>query len=169
MEKRLLKGVILSCCIALGSFEGLELEPYKDSGGVLTVCYGETEHIENKRYTPQECMELLEHSVESRLGIFKGLPDDLPDVTKAAALHFSYHIGVSAFRNSSVYYYLKSGDLERASQSVLKWKYTTINGQKVDCFVDKRCIGFKKRRMLESQGIGNKITLKQFEKGELNG
>ena len=40
-------------------WEGLRTVPYRDVVGVLTVCYGETEGVQNRTYSPEECSELL--------------------------------------------------------------------------------------------------------------
>ncbi|EPG7577673.1 glycoside hydrolase family protein [Providencia rettgeri] len=46
----------------IAHFEGVRYEPYKDVGGVLTVCYGHTgiDIVPNKVYSKEECNELLE-------------------------------------------------------------------------------------------------------------
>jgi lysozyme len=43
----------------IATWEGLETKPYQDIGGVLTVCYGETQGVENREYTPEECENML--------------------------------------------------------------------------------------------------------------
>ena len=46
-------------------FEGRELKPYRDIGGVLTVCdgYAGPDIIAGKTYTPAECDALTERSL----------------------------------------------------------------------------------------------------------
>ncbi|MDI9095705.1 glycoside hydrolase family protein, partial [Providencia rettgeri] len=44
----------------IAHFEGVRYEPYKDVGGVLTVCYGHTgiDIVPNKTYTKEECDQI---------------------------------------------------------------------------------------------------------------
>ena len=43
-------------------WEGTKLDPYKDIGGLLTVCTGET-RVPMRRYTPVECKTLLDKTL----------------------------------------------------------------------------------------------------------
>ena len=48
--------------------EGIRYTPYKDVGGVLTVCYGHTgSDIVMKTYTKQECLDLLEKDTKRHM------------------------------------------------------------------------------------------------------
>lgn len=48
--------------------EGIRTTPYKDVGGVLTVCYGHTgSDIVMKTYTKQECLDLLKKDTERHI------------------------------------------------------------------------------------------------------
>ena len=47
--------------VSLPDDEGVRYTPYRDVGGVLTVCYGHTgPDIVMKKYSKQECLDLLE-------------------------------------------------------------------------------------------------------------
>lgn len=54
--------------VSLPEDEGVRYTPYKDVGGVLTVCYGHTgSDIVQKTYTKQECLDLLEKDTERHM------------------------------------------------------------------------------------------------------
>lgn len=120
-------------------FEGQENLPYYDVAGVLTVCYGHTgsDIIAGKTYTQQECERLLEHD----LLIVKVQVDPLiqiaiPTTARAALYSFTYNVGVSAFKRSTLLKKLNAGDLVGACGEMKRWVYA--GGKKWNGLISRR-------------------------------
>ena len=112
------------------TFEGQELEPYKDVTGILTVCYGETHNVELRKYTPQECSALLSASLASHGQDIAGcMPIDTPDPIKAAMLSFGYNVGAVKFCTSTMAKKLKAKDWAGSCGELSRWVF--IGGK--DC------------------------------------
>lgn len=128
-------------------FEGLELMPYKDVGGVLTVCYGETAGVQNRSYTPAECQLMLQQSLASHgADIARCMPAGLPDHVQASMLSFGYNVGAANFCGSSMARKLKAGDVPGACAELSRWVY--VAGK--DCRApSSNCGGIVKRRAEE--------------------
>ncbi len=63
-----LAGLLITLPLDEGGVTDKGAMPYKDVGGVLTVCYGHTgKDIENRRYTKDECLELLKVDTERHM------------------------------------------------------------------------------------------------------
>ncbi|EJN6716962.1 lysozyme [Vibrio vulnificus] len=106
--------------------EGIELKPYRDVVGVLTVCYGHTgpDIVEGKTYTMAECEQLLAQD----LAVVKQQVDPLiriaiPEATRAALYSFTYNVGVGAFARSTLLRKLNSGDIALACDELHRWVY----------------------------------------------
>ncbi|QLQ28506.1 MAG: lysozyme [Pseudoxanthomonas sp.] len=87
-------GVIALAATIVKPWEGYEPEPYRDIVGVLTVCYGETHGVEQRRYTQAEC----EAKLNTRLGQFLMELSNCVSVPLrrhewAALLSWSYNVG----------------------------------------------------------------------------
>lgn len=140
---------ILIAAPFVARFEGLELTPYKDiaPGGPITVCYGETVGVENRRYTPTECRLMLQRSLASHgADIARCMPAGLPDHVQAAILSFGYNVGAASFCGSSMARKLKAGDVPGACAELSRWVY--VAGK--DCRApSSNCGGIVKRRAEE--------------------
>lgn len=148
--------------------EGYRETSYKDGAGVWTICYGETKGVtEGMRKTKEQCTAQLKESMKTHSKALEGLPDSTPKVVVLGSLDFAYNAGVSGFNNSTIKRYLLEGDYENAGKAVLAWRYITItkNGKKVkfDCSVkgNKRCWGLWERRLIQSDMIGNRISVEE--------
>ena len=140
--------------------EGYSSTAYRDSAGVPTICYGETKGVQmGQKRSLSDCQKQLIQSAGEHAKALIGLPESLPDVVLLGSLDMSYNVGVSGFSNSTVKRKLKQGDYRAAGQSVLQWKYITLNGKKYDCSVkgNKVCYGLWKRRLWQSKAIGNEF------------
>ena len=60
-----LSGAALMSANLIIPWEGVRYKPYRDIGGVLTVCYGHTgsDIIMDKVYTKQECKALVDKDI----------------------------------------------------------------------------------------------------------
>lgn len=106
MKKKLsVKGIKL-----LKRLEGLRLQSYQDSGGVWTIGYGSTKDvIEGMEITEKEAEALLKKDLkrfERAVNHFTFLHQNKFD----ALVCFSYNIGVTAFKNSTLYKKLSTGE-----------------------------------------------------------
>ena len=149
-----------SLLAVIESNEGLSLTAYRDSAGVPTICYGETKGVQmGQKATLSQCQAMLIQSAGEHAKALDGLPMSLTDVQLLGAIDLTYNIGVSGFKNSTVKRKLMQGDNKGAAQAVLAWRYITIKGKKYDCSVkgNKVCYGLWKRRVWESQAIGNEF------------
>ena len=140
--------------------EGYSSTTYRDSAGVPTICYGETRGVQmGQKRSLSDCQKQLIQSAGEHAKALVGLPENLPDVVLLGSLDMAYNVGVSGFSNSTVKRKLKQGDYRAAGQSVLQWKYITVNGKKYDCSIkgNKVCYGLWKRRLWQSKAIGNEF------------
>lgn len=107
----------------IGYWEGLETKPYRDVGGVWTVCYGETA-VEMREYTKAECEEMLKERVaEFYAAVNTRVTYDLPLSTQIAFTSFAYNVGVKAFERSTLLKLANKGDLIGACNQLERWSY----------------------------------------------
>lgn len=106
----------------VAQWEGRRLDPYTDIAGIRTVCYGETFNVKERRYSDQECRDLLNASLAKHTtGVLACLPANAPVQTKAAFASFGYNVGVSAACGSSAVRKLRAGDIRGACDGLLAW------------------------------------------------
>ena len=71
--------------VSLPSDEGVRYTPYKDVGGVLTVCYGHTgSDIVMKTYSKQECLDLLEKDTKRHIARVQSCTTRIPTAYQLA-------------------------------------------------------------------------------------
>jgi len=104
-------------------WEGLYLHPYRDIVGVVTVCYGETEGVQNRKYTKAECTEMLADKLPRYYGEIAGcwgqdVEDILSQEERIAYVSGAYNFGSGAFCSSSMVRKLKLGDREGACHAL---------------------------------------------------
>lgn len=137
----------------IGFSEGYKELAYQDSGGVWTICYGETDGVyKGMRATRSDCEKMLQDSIAKHSKALQGLPDEVSDVQIIGAIDLVYNIGVGAFNKSTAKKRLINKDYEGASAAVLWFKYVN----KVDC--SKRnsgCYGIWPRRQWQAKAINN--------------
>lgn len=68
---KLAAGAIAGLLITLPVHEGGVgpdgAKPYKDVGGVLTVCWGHTKNVQNRHYSREECEKLLTEDIKMHM------------------------------------------------------------------------------------------------------
>lgn len=85
----------------VGEKEGLSLVPYKDQGGVVTWCYGQTQGPRKASYTLRECdIDLLKMTQEYYSAVRPYLRADTPDTVVAAFTSTAVNIGKAGWRGS---------------------------------------------------------------------
>lgn len=163
--------------------EGFSGDAYLDSAGIPTICYGETKGVRmGQKRSLSDCQKQLVESVGEHAKALEGLPVSLPDVVVLGSIDMAYNVGVSGFYNSKVHRYLSEGDTARAGRAVLEWRYISSYKQpkqsgwvyvpaqkkwRYDCSQlvngkpNKVCYGVWKRRVWQSQAIGNQFKTVQ--------
>ncbi|HGJ5864909.1 lysozyme (plasmid) [Arsenophonus nasoniae] len=154
LKKRLMLasagGVVAISSVLVQWHEGLRYYPYKDNGGVVTVCYGHTgkDVIAGKRYTEEECQKLLDADLRNAIDtVESSVKVPLSTIQKAALASFVYNVGNTAFANSTLLKKLNAGDIQGACNEMHRWKYD-------DGKVSK---GLINRRKVEQELCQNKI------------
>lgn len=118
----------------LETHEGVELKPYIDIAGVPTVCAGitGTDVDMKKTYTRTECQNLLnKHIAIHKSAVDKAIMVKVPDSFRAAMISFSYNVGVTGYRSSTVLKRTNRGNLKGACEALLMWNKATVKGKKV--------------------------------------
>lgn len=125
----------------LKQWEGLELEAYKDVGGVWSIGYGHTKDVKpGDVITVERAKRLLD---EDLLIYEKAVNDSvhvpLNQNQYDALVSLCYNIGVTGFKNSTVVKRINTGDYIGAAEAILWWN--KVNGVVVR--------GLKNRRAAE--------------------
>lgn len=106
--------------------EGVRYTPYLDVVGVPTVCWGHTgpDIKMGKRYSKQECERLLDDDLQYvARQIDPFIRSDIPEEMRGALYSFTYNVGVSAFRGSTMLRMLNKGDSAGACDQIRRWTY----------------------------------------------
>lgn len=135
-------GIAAAAVIAvaiIAPFEGLRNDPYLDLIGVKTVCYGETQNVEERYYTTEECRAKLEKAVGERY--LKPVADCVPQLEAlpeqlAASTSLAYNVGVQAFCGSTAARRFRAGDIRGGCEAFLMW--TKAGGKVVRGLVKRR-------------------------------
>ncbi|MGL9721539.1 lysozyme [Symbiopectobacterium sp.] len=134
-------GAIVMAAVLLQWHEGVKYTPYRDSGGVLTVCAGHTgkDVIAHKRYTPAECQALLDSDLKAAMSVVDAnVTVPLTESQKAALASFVYNVGSSAFERSTLLKKLNTGDRAGACNEMRRWKY--VDGKVSRGLVNRRAV-----------------------------
>ncbi|EOT1200345.1 lysozyme [Cronobacter dublinensis] len=106
--------------------EGVKYKPYLDPVGIPTVCAGITgpDVKMGKVYTKHECDELLNKHMQPVIkAVDASVKVPLSTYQRAALYSFTYNVGVSAFRSSTLLKKLNSGDRKGACDELRKWTW----------------------------------------------
>lgn len=123
----------------IAPLEGLRNDPYNDIVGIRTVCYGETQNIEERHYTTEECRAKLEKAVGERY--LKPVADCVPQIAArpeqlAASTSLAYNIGVKSFCGSTAARRFRAGDIKGGCEAFMMW--TKAGGKVVRGLVKRR-------------------------------
>lgn len=115
----------------IANLEGTRYQAYKDIGGVLTVCNGHTgpDVSVEKVYSPSECQSLTAQDAQKAAsGVLRTSPQLLyHPMQLAAAVSFSYNVGVGTYDKSSVARDFNTGNFYTACNDLMK--YTYVDGK----------------------------------------
>ncbi|WP_413726820.1 lysozyme [Sodalis sp. RH16] len=125
-----LSGGAMTIAVALlggpNGLEGRQYLPYQDVAGIWTVCDGHTgpDIIKGRRYTDAECDALLAKDLAPvKKAVDTAVKVPIKDSTRAALYSFTYNVGTTAFRHSSLLRKLNAGDILAACQALRQWIY----------------------------------------------
>lgn len=131
-----LKAALLAVLVAGGGYqemtretlvhvEGIKYDPYYDVAGVLTVCVGHTgPDIQMRRYTHDECMELLDEDLKPvYTAINRLVKVPLTDFQRTALATFVFNTGTGAFAGSTLLKKLNAGDFAGARDQMARWVF----------------------------------------------
>ena len=109
-------------------FEGLMLEAYRCSAGVLTIGYGHTSTAgepfvtADMKITQAEADAIFRRDIEIYCqGVREALQVEVNDNQFSAMVSLCYNIGVVGFANSSVLRFTNEGRLAEAAASFALW------------------------------------------------
>jgi lysozyme len=119
--------------------EGLRNKPYLDPANILTVCFGETEGIEARIYSTDECAVKLRHRLATDYA--PRIAACLPQVATqqrikvfGALLDAAYNAGPVAVCSSRMAQSIKAGQWRQACDGFRGWYVTARNrktGQRI--------------------------------------
>lgn len=146
--------------LALWESSGEHVErPYRDIGGVWTVCDGITgpDVIPSRTYTVEQCAQLRDRAIrriEHKLLSCIRVPME-PRV-HFAMLHWAYNVGPNAACGSTALRKLNNGDTQGACRELMRWVFV----RKKDCTDrENKCYGLVSRRTFESQLCSGKVAI----------
>lgn len=131
------------------SHEGTVLKPYYDSVGVQTVCSGETENVENREYTEEECTDRFDiqygyYSFATARFYNEKAKTVLTPQAHAAFTDMSYNVGLPTVEKSTMIKEINNGNLKTACNAILL--YNKAGGR--DCRIrTNNCYGVWQRRI----------------------
>lgn len=124
-------------------WEGLKTDAYQDIAGVWTIGYGHTAAagepvpVEGMSITIEEAEALLRHDLtQYEQAVQQNVKVPLNDNQFAALVSFTYNVGISAFKSSTLLRKLNQGNYEAVPAELMKWVYS--NGRKVQGLVNRR-------------------------------
>lgn len=126
----------------LKHYEGCKLTAYRDSVGVLTIGWGDTENVtEGMMITQEEADDRLERRLgrDFEPGVKAAIQAHMKQEQFDAMVCLAYNIGVSAFTNSTLVKLFNAGDVQGAADEFLRW----------DKAGGKSLKGLRKRRAAE--------------------
>lgn len=131
----------------LKQFEGLRLNAYRDSAGVLTIGYGSTTDVEpGDSITPEGAERLLREDLKNAERAVEQLVTVPLNANQHAALvSFVFNLGFGNLASSTLLKRLNAGDYQGAQQEFGRWIYA--NG--------KVMAGLERRRNAEAQLFGD--------------
>lgn len=117
-------GAIALASVTTQWFEGTASVPYRDVGGVLTVCQGVTgaDVIARKTYTPGECATLNNRAlVSADADVRRLVKVPISETERAALIDFVYNVGAPKLASSTLLRKLNAGDHAGACAEYKRW------------------------------------------------
>lgn len=141
--------------------EGLELVAYRDIGGVVTICGGDTQNVRmGQKATRAECdARTMRRLIEHEDGMLRCIRRRMPAKVHEAMLRLTYNVGPDAFCRSSIPRKINAGDLAAACEAILSFnKICRGTGEARTC---REVRGLTNRRIRENatckEGLGQHV------------
>ncbi len=115
-------GAALAVSVLVG-LEGYTGGPYLDRAGVLTDCYGNTKNVRRDLIRSQAQCQALLNGEAVRIGnnVLSLTTKPLSAETLASYISFTYNVGDTAFRNSTLLRLHNQGRYREACEPMLRW------------------------------------------------
>lgn len=116
------------------SWEGLRLNAYTDSAGVLTIGYGHTgpDVRAGLMWTQAQADAAFDEDTQlARACVESSVTQSLSDQEFGALVSFTFNVGCNAFKSSTLLKKLNAGDYASVPAELSKWVYVTVAGKKV--------------------------------------
>lgn len=112
--------------------EGLRTKAYIDPVGIPTICFGETLGVKmGDVATVPECTEQLQKRLVGFLAEMRACTTvELPPMTEAAMLGFTYNLGSGVYCESMARKRINVGRIRAACDALLLYNKGTIKGKK---------------------------------------
>jgi lysozyme len=135
-------------------FEGLRLQAYKDSVGVLTIGYGSTKQVfVGQTITSAEAEERLKDDVyTAEVAVNKAFPN-LHQLMFDALVSFTFNVGRGWLSKSTLAKYLATACYKEAADELLRWN--KAGGKELPGLTSRRVA----ERDLFLQGYHRKLEL----------
>jgi lysozyme len=130
--------------------EGRSNNPYRDTGGVWTVCDGQT-GVPMRYYTNAQCDAMLANTLANVASQVEAITPgyaSLPDGVKAATIDFTYNVGIGTYSKSTYRKMLSAREVPAACDQLLRYKFVGA----LDCSTSanrNQCGGVWTRRQAE--------------------
>ena len=104
-------------------FEGCRLTAYRDGGGVLTIGYGHTRHVQAGDVITQDQADkfLLADVSDAADAVNDYVTVDLTQNQFNGLVDFAFNCGVGAFKGSTLLKLLNAGQIEAACAQLARW------------------------------------------------
>lgn len=128
---KVLSAAVMVALSFVAAKEGKVNKPYVDVAGVVTQCYGDTQHVEDIEKSDAECITLLKDNLNVLSRRVMHRLDEKPSPrTLASFVSLTYNIGLYSFTTSTVRYRWNNGDKKGACSAILMWNKITVKGIK---------------------------------------
>lgn len=135
----------------IGPEEGLSLKSYQDSVKIWTICRGHTgpEVKKGLVYTNAMCDTLFRTDIWKAMStVLTYTKVDMPEGMLVAMTSFTFNVGGTNYRNSTMLKLINAGKFEQACNQLPRWRFA--GG--LDCAVrDNNCYGVYLRRYKEQE------------------
>ena len=119
-------GAVLAIAAGLIThWEGVRYTPYRDTGGVWTVCYGATKGVQpGRQYTQAECDAFLARDMaDANAAVKRCLPMPLLPQIEGALTSAVYNAGPKVVCGSTLQQKAMLNDWPGACRALTAWKY----------------------------------------------
>lgn len=131
-RRTIISGSVLALALSITipqiqKFEGLKHTTYPDIGGVLSICNGHTgpDVRVNTYYTTDQCYQITQKdTTKAAKGVLAASPGLSNHIYQlAAAISFSYNVGVGTYDNSSVARDFNAGNYSQGCSDLMRYTY----------------------------------------------